>query len=157
AVVYFIVAALILHAVRRGRKEEAPALDVEDPSTRRFDDRMITWGGVFVPLLILLFLAVVTVRTTNALRRPAAGALRIDVVGRRWWWEVDYPGAKFTTANEIHLPEGRPIEVVLTTDDVIHSFWVPQLAGKVDTIPNQRNTLRFTATKSGTYAGECAE
>jgi cytochrome c oxidase subunit 2 len=155
--VYLIVGGFIVHAVRRGRSKSAPALDVEDPATHRFDHRMIIWGGVVVPLVILLVLAVVTVRTTDALRRPESGALRIEVVGKRWWWAVTYPSIHFTTANEIHLPAGRPIEIDLTSDDVIHSFWVPQLAGKLDTIPGQRNVLRFTASTPGTYLGECAE
>jgi cytochrome c oxidase subunit 2 len=118
---------------------------------------MVLWGGVVVPLVILFVLAVVTVRTTNALRRPASDALKIDVVGKRWWWAVTYPSTHFETANYLHLPAGRPIEIHLTSDNVIHSFWVPQLAGKVDTIPGQDNVLRFVAKTPGTYEGECAE
>jgi cytochrome c oxidase subunit 2 len=118
---------------------------------------MIVWGGVAVPLIILLVLAVVTVRTTDALRRPERNALRVEVVGKRWWWAVTYPATRFTTANEVHLPAGRPIELDLSSDNVIHSFWVPQLAGKLDTIPGQHNVLRIRASTPGVYEGLCAE
>jgi len=157
AAVYLVVAGLIVYAIRRRRAADPPDVTADEPALRRFDDRMITWGGVVVPLIILLVLAVVTVRTTNALRKPEPNALRIDVVGKRWWWAVTYPSIHFATANDIHLPAGRPIEIHLTSDNVIHSFWVPQLAGKLDTIPGQDNVLRFRAQAPGTYAGECAE
>ncbi|HEX4493665.1 MAG TPA: cytochrome c oxidase subunit II [Acidimicrobiia bacterium] len=160
AFVYIVVGGLIIYAVRKGRRRsraERDANDSVEPDTPRFDDHMVLWGGIVVPLVILFVLAVVTVTTTNALRRPASDALRIDVVGKRWWWAVSYPTTHFVTANDIHLPAGRPIELHLTTADVIHSFWVPQLAGKVDMIPNQDNLLRFVAKTPGTYRGECAE
>jgi cytochrome c oxidase subunit II len=159
ALVYVIVAGFIVHAILKGRRRARAEADdgADAPESPTFDDRMITWGGVVVPLLILFVLAVVTVRTTNALRRPASNALRIDVAGERWWWAVTYPSTHFVTADAIHLPAGRPIELHLTSDNVIHSFWVPQLAGKVDTIPGQDNVLRFVATTPGTYEGECAE
>lgn len=156
--VYLVVGGLIVHAILRGRRRaRSEDATVDGPDSPRFDDRMIAYGGVVVPLIILFVLAVVTVRTTNALRRPSADALRVDVVGKRWWWEVTYPSTHFTTANAIHLPAGRPIEIRLSSADVIHSFWVPQLAGKVDTIPGQTNVLRFRAQTPGTYEGECAE
>jgi cytochrome c oxidase subunit 2 len=154
--VYLIVAGLIVFAIRKGRAAAAETAP-EEARSPRFDDRMITWGGVVIPVLILLVLAVVTVRTTNALRRPEPNALKIDVVGKRWWWAVTYPSIHFATANEIHIPADRPIEIHLTSDNVIHSFWVPQLAGKVDTIPGQDNVLRFSAQTPGIYEGECAE
>jgi cytochrome c oxidase subunit 2 len=157
AAVYLVVGGLIIYSILRGRGRRSPAPDTNEPAPARFDDRMIVWGGVVVPLVILFVLAVVTVRTTNALRKPERDPLRISVVGKRWWWAVEYPSIHFTTANEIHLPSGRPIELHLTSDNVIHSFWVPQLAGKMDTIPGQDNVLRFVAQTPGTYRGECAE
>jgi cytochrome c oxidase subunit 2 len=117
----------------------------------------IVWGGVIVPVVILGVLAATTVEATAELRRPQPGAVHAEVVGKRWWWAVSYPDQGITTANEIHLAVGRPAEIGLTSTDVIHSFWVPQLAGKVDTIPGQRNVLRFTPTSVGVYRGECAE
>ena len=147
--VFVVVGALMLvGALRR------PRAGGDGPS----DMAWIVAGGVVVPTVILLVLAVDTVRTTRALRASArSGVEHIEVVGHEWWWEVRYPHEGVLTADEVHIPVGRPIEVGLTTSDVIHSFWVPQLAQKVDTIPGQRNTLRFTATRAGTYRGECLQ
>jgi cytochrome c oxidase subunit 2 len=150
AAVYVTVAGCILYAATRGRRRR------EQPS--RLHDNWFIWlGGIVVPFLILVVLAVVTVHTTSALRTSPPDELTIDVVGKLWWWEVRYPGTGVTTANEIHVPQGRPINVHLTSDNVIHSFWVPQLAGKMDTIPGQPNDLEFTAEKVGRYPGRCAE
>ena len=110
-----------------------------------------------MPALILLVLGAATVHASNSLRKPEKDPLRIEVVGERWWWAVRYPDLKFDTANEVHIPVGRPIEIGLDSDNVIHSFWVPQLGGKLDLIPNQHNVWRGRATKAGVYRGECAE
>ncbi len=150
AAVYAIVAFFVVWAIVRGRRGEPRA-------GRISDNHWIVWGGVVVPVVILGVLAVVTVQATAQLRRPESGALRVEVVGKRWWWQVSYPGTAYTTANEIHLPAGRPVEIGLDSDNVVHSFWVPQLAGKVDMIPGQHNVLRFTPRTPGTYIGECAE
>lgn len=150
AAVYAIVAFFIVWAILRGRRGDAGAGKVSD-------NGWIVWGGVIVPVVILAVLAVVTVQATSELRKPEAGALQVQVVGKRWWWQVDYVGTRLTTANEIHLPAGRPVELQLESDNVIHSFWVPELAGKVDMIPGQHNVLRFTPRTPGTYIGECAE
>ena len=149
--VYAVVAAFIVVAVVRGR---------HTPGGRRsaWSDNGFIWvGGIVVPVLILALLAVVTVTSTRALRNPESGAVRIHVVGKRWWWAVEYPDDKIVTANEVHVPVGRPVEVSVDSDNVIHSFWVPQLAGKADTIPGQENVLRFRAERAGTYRGACAE
>ena len=151
AVVYVVVAAFIVIAIVRGRRgtteRKAPK-----------DDTFIWLGGIVAPVIILAVLAVVTVNTTEALRTASSGELRVAVVGKRWWWDVTYPDvAGVRTANEIHIPVGRTVDIELTSDNVIHSFWVPQLAGKVDTIPGQTNHLRLTAEQAGTYRGECAE
>lgn len=92
---------------------------------------------------------------------PSRQELTINVAGHQWWWEVTYDNPDdsrvFTTANEIHIPTGQPIRFKLTSDDVIHSFWVPQLSGKTDTIPGQENETWFEADKPGTYRGQCTE
>jgi cytochrome c oxidase subunit 2 len=94
----------------------------------------------------------------RALPAPGEGAaLTIDVTGFQWWWEVRYGDAAVTTANEIHLPVGQPVDVRLTSHDVIHSFWVPQLHGKLDVNPGHITTLRLIADEPGVYWGECAE
>ena len=142
--VYAVVASFIIWAIVRGRRSAAG----EGPAS---DNTWIVWGGVIVPVVILAMLAVVTVQATTELRKPESKALKIEVVGKRWWWQVSYVGTRFTTANEIHLPVGRPVEIGLDSDNVIHSFWVPELAGKVDMIPGQHNVLRFTPKTPGTY------
>ncbi len=151
--VYVAVAALIIAAAMRGRR----AGDDEGRPSRITDSSFIWVGGVIVPSVILGVLAVVTVNTTNALRRSEPGALRIEVTGYRWWWDVRYPDQGVVTANEIHIPAGRPVEMGLRSADVIHSFWVPELAGKVDQVPGQRNIIRLKADEPGTYRGFCAE
>jgi cytochrome c oxidase subunit 2 len=148
--VYLIVATLIFWALLRGRRRAAR-------TSRLNENAFIVVGGVVVPVVILALLAVVTVTTTKSVRADKPGALRVEVVGKRWWWEVRYPGTKVVTANEVHVPTGRPLDIQLDSDNVIHSFWVPQLAGKVDMIPGQHNHLRVTVDDPGTYLGECAE
>lgn len=145
--VYVVVGGLIIVAVVRGRGRDS----------RTGDNAFIWIGGVLVPVAILGVLAVVTVTTTRVLDHHRRGELAIEVIGKRWWWDVRYPSFDFRTANEIRVPVGRLVAVSLDAADVIHSFWVPQLAGKTDQIPGQRNVLRFTAEKAGTYLGECAE
>lgn len=137
--------------------EEADELVPEDLRTERLDSRWIWIGGVVVPVLILAVIAVLTVTSTRDLRAPEEGELVVEVRGERWWWDVRYPESGVRTANEIHLPVGRPIDLVLISDNVIHSFWVPQLAGKVDLVPGQPNHLRFEIDDPGAYRGVCAE
>jgi cytochrome c oxidase subunit 2 len=149
--VYLIVGGFIVTASLRGRHREP----IEGPS--KHDDYFIWIGGVIVPTIILLFIAFLTVHTGAALRAPAKNALVIHIIGHQWWWQVDYPGTGVTTANEIHVPVGQPLEFDLDSVDVVHSFWVPQLAGKEDVIPGQHNVLRFTVREAGTYLGACAE
>ena len=152
AAVYAIVAGLVVFgALRKGSAE------VDDK--RRLRERLvITIGGVLIPFLILLFFAGVTVNATAHLRRNApSNAVQIEVTGKRWWWQVRYPGVGIETANEIHIPVGQPVHITLKSDNVIHSFWVPQLAGKEDMIPGQTNEIDFTAKQAGRFRGLCAE
>jgi len=151
AAVYVAGAGFIIVAVMRGR-HSGP-----QPPDARQDERFIWLGGLLMPVLVLAVLAVVTVSTTRHLRPEDANAVRIDVVGKRWWWDVRYPDQKVASANEIHVPVGRPVDISLSSSDVIHSFWVPELAGKLDMVPGQVSHLRFTTTKAGVYRGECAE
>lgn len=151
--VYVVVAGLIIAAAMRGRRTG----EGEGRPSRITDSGFIWVGGVIAPVVILGGLAVVTVSTTNDLRRVEPGALRIEVTGHQWWWEVRYPDDDVVTANEIHIPAGRSVEIGLRTKDVIHSFWVPELAGKVDQIPGQHNVIRLKADEPGTYRGFCAE
>lgn len=124
--------------------------------------RWIVAGGVAFPVLTMVPLFVLTMRTLAAVdARGAEPALTIDVIGRQFWWEVHYrdeAGRRvLATANEIHVPVGRIVLVRLFGADVIHSFWVPRLAGKLDMIPGRINRLRIRADEPGIYRGQCAE
>ena len=149
--VYLVVGGLIVVALFRGRRKGGPT------PFRIRDNTFIVVGGLIIPAAILLVLGAQVVHASNNLRQPEKNPLHIEVVGKRWWWAVSYPDQGITTANEVHIPVGRPIEIGLDSDNVIHSFWVPQLGGKVDLIPGQHNIWRLKATKSGTFRGECAE
>ncbi|MDQ3570605.1 MAG: cytochrome c oxidase subunit II [Actinomycetota bacterium] len=149
--VYVVVAGFIIIGALRGRGRQ------EGKPSRISDGAFIWVGGLIVPSVILGLLAVVTVNTTDGLRQPDPNPLRIEVTGFQFWWAAEYKEEDFTTANEIRVPAGRPVEIGLHSQDVIHSFWVPQLAGKVDLVPGQRNVIRFTAEKPGEYRGQCAE
>jgi cytochrome c oxidase subunit II len=119
--------------------------------------------GIAVPVVVLsglfLFANIVLVRDT-ALPSAAASdraALTIRVVAHQFWWEIRYPGTNAVTANEIHIPAGTNVELLLSTRDVIHSFWVPQLNKKMDMVPEQTNRLLLYADEPGRYRGQCAE
>jgi cytochrome c oxidase subunit 2 len=145
--VFVIVTALVIFTISRRRPHRV---------SERFSHRLIVYGGLVVPIAILGVVAVFTIRTTNALVAGPAD-VEIHVAGEQWWWRVEYSDLGITTANEIHVPVGQTVDITLTSDNVIHSFWVPQLAGKVDLIPGQVNHLAFTPERSGTYRGQCAE
>lgn len=118
-------------------------------------ERFIAAAGIAFPAIALSVLLAYVYRIGAASDASAGTALKIEVIGEQWWWRVRYPG--FETANEIRIPAGQPVELVLRSADVIHSFWVPGLAGKVDMIPGRENRLRLTADKAGEFRGQCAE
>lgn len=120
------------------------------------------WIGVGVSTLILLFSVIWTVKVLAQIQEPAASpAVSIEITGKQWWWQVRYlsndVSRQFVTANEIHIPVGQPVRLKLIGGDVIHSFWVPQLAGKMDAIPGQTNETWLEADRPGTYRGQCTE
>lgn len=143
SVIYMVVMTLLVVALFRRRAEGK-------------DNAFIIGGGVVVPTIVLAVLAVATVRTTNRVSAAPTNPLKVEVTGYQYWWKVDY-GRGAVTANEIHVPVGRSVEIGLLSKDVIHSLWVPELAGKVDLIPGQRNVMHLRADKAGTYRGQCAE
>jgi cytochrome c oxidase subunit 2 len=119
-------------------------------------------AAVALSAVLLMVLLVASVYTDRALARmQLADALAIEVTAHQWWWDVRYddpqPARIFNTANEIHVPVGRPVIVTLKSADVIHSFWVPNLHGKKDLIPGRTATIQFRADQPGTYRGQCAE
>jgi cytochrome c oxidase subunit 2 len=120
--------------------------------------RWFVVGGVVVPMVILLVVFGATVRALRLVPTTApSDALIIEVVGHQFWWEVRYPDAGVTVTDELHLPVGRPVKLQLTSADVIHSFWVPALAGKLDLLPDHPNTLVLEADEAGVHRSRCAE
>ncbi len=109
------------------------------------------------PAILLAVIFYLTVRTMGQVSAVAGDPLEIRVIAHQWWWEVRYPAEGVVTANEIHVPVGEPVLIHLESADVIHSFWVPQLAGKTDANPGHVNDLTFTASEPGVYLGQCAE
>ncbi len=125
--------------------------------------RLWLWGGgvIFPALVLAALFAWVLPRMPAWKPVPPADALIVTVKAHMWWWEVRYrdpaTGADVVTANEIRVPVGRPVYFALTSADVIHSFWVPQLAGKVDMLPGRMQHLLVTPTETGVWRGQCAE
>ena len=116
--------------------------------------------GVAVPIVVLTILFVysdIFVLRSVAAPRKASTQLTVKVIGRQWFWEVRYPGTSAATANEIHIPVGARVNVVGTSDDVIHSFWVPQLNRKIDLIPGRTNRVLLQADRTGRFRGNCVE
>jgi cytochrome c oxidase subunit 2 len=118
-------------------------------------------GAVAGTLIIVIGLTALSYASQRALYTKETPAVTIKVTGYQWWWDVRYESDRldqtFATANEIHVPVGQPVAVKLTANDVIHSFWVPNLTGKMDLIPGQDNEIQFKATRPGVYRGQCAE
>jgi cytochrome c oxidase subunit 2 len=112
-------------------------------------------------VVIIAGFTLISYAATRDLSASAPDALLIQVRGYQWWWRVTYPGSEparsFLTANEIHIPVGRTVRIELSADDVIHSFWVPNLGGKQDLIPGRENILTLKAERPGVYRGQCAE
>jgi cytochrome c oxidase subunit 2 len=116
----------------------------------------ITW--TLAPAAIIVAIAVPTIRTIFEVSGDApADALQVEVIGHQWWWEYRYPDLGVVTANELHLPQGRPVALTISSQDVIHSFWAPKLTGKRDAMPGRTTQLVFTPDSVGTYLGQCAE
>jgi cytochrome c oxidase subunit 2 len=134
------------------------------PATRRkLGGQKVIWiGGVAFPLVVLTALLVYGLTLTSSLNAPApAGAMRVQVTGEMWWWRVAYLDEQGKVAhwdaNELHIPVGRTVEIELRSADVIHSFWVPRLSGKLDMVPGRMNVMKIRADEPGTYGGQCAE
>ncbi len=151
--VFVIVEGLLLYAVWRFRGREGDPLPAQIHGNTRLE---ITW--TLIPAIILIVILFFTFRTQAVLATPPPGdAITVRVIGHQWWWEFEYPDYGFTTANEMHIPVGVPVIIQLESADVIHSFWVPHLAGKTDAIPGRINRIWLQADEPGVYSGQCAE
>jgi cytochrome c oxidase subunit II len=155
-----LVTGLLVFAwVRRGRR--GLGADTDDPHPGEKPAWFVVVGmGVVVPLTVIVALFIVSdwaiVKVTQA---PAASstAMAVKAVGHQWYWSFRYPGTKAVTADELHIPVGTRVNLVATTADVIHSFWVPELNRKIDTLPGQQNRILLYANQADVYRGQCAE
>lgn len=153
-VVFVIVEGLLIYAVIRYRRK----FPDEEPEQIHGNFRLeITW--TIIPAVILIVLFGFTLRTLRYERNAPSDATIIEVTGRQWFWEFNYPETEVTVNSregDLVIPANVPVQIELRSDDVIHSFWVPELSGKTDAIPGHTNTLWFEA-EPGTYDGQCAE
>ena len=155
-IVFILVEGVLIFIMVKYRRRDN---QTTPPQTHGSTKLEITW--TLIPAVILVFIAVPTVRTIFITQAQAApGSLNIDVTGHQWWWEFRYPEYGVTTANEIYLPAGRTVNFRLRSADVIHSFWTPQLGGKRDVVTNRTNYIWYTpdsSTASNVWNGFCAE
>jgi len=160
---FLVVEGLLLYSLSRfsyyGKERlEKASLPVQTEGNRFFE---AAW--TIIPAVFLLILFIFTVTTLWAITtRPSSASadpqvVNLHVVGHQWWWEFQYPDLNIVTANEMHAPVNSLVYVSVDSVDVIHSFWVPQMGGKIDVIPGHTNHTWFQPTEAGTYIGECSE
>jgi cytochrome c oxidase subunit 2 len=159
-VMYLLVIGFLAWAIWRARGRLAGADPEVAPHDGRIETTLAGWAGLIV--LGLLVLTTASFLIDRSLVRAAEPPLKIKATAHQWWWEIQYPdeadpSRTVRTANELHLPAGRTAEVELHADDVIHSFWVPNLNGKIDLIPGRINRVLLTPRRIGLYRGQCAE
>ena len=158
-VVFVLVLGALAWGTLRRRPAGADPLAEGGPGERRMTGAVSTAVGATV--VVLFVFLVFDFSTGRALTARREAAVRIEVTGHQWWWEVTYydsiPNRRVTTANEIHIPVGRPALIRLNSQDVIHSFWAPDLNGKRDLIPGKESSLWIQADSPGVYHGQCAE
>lgn len=155
-VVFVGVEGFLLYTVIRFRRRRAGELPAQVHGNTPLE---ITW--TVLPSIVLLVIAIPTIGTIFAqdLAPTATDVIKLKVIGHQWWWEIRYPayGPNVVTANEFHLPAGRTTLVELTSADVVHSFWVPRMGGKMDVVPTRVTHLWFTPQATGEFLGQCVE
>jgi cytochrome c oxidase subunit II len=155
------VLVMLALAIALWRRHRGPLEPLALNSRRERGTTFVVGTATVATVIVLVGLTVVSYRSTAALGENADNAVNIRLRGYQWWWEVTYldpsPEKSFVTANELHIPVGRRVTIDLSAEDVIHSFWVPNLAGKQDLIPGRVNNITITAVAAGTYRAQCAE
>ncbi len=151
-VIFLLVEAAIVFAVWKFRDRG----DGAEPKQIHGNTRLeLIW--TIIPALILVGVAIPTVKAVMDLTSRPGGGLEVKVTGHQWWFEFQYPDRNITTANVLVIPVGTPVDLEMTSADVVHSFWVPRLAGKRDVIPGQTTYLKLQSDEIGEYWGQCAE
>ena len=160
-VIFVVVMAVGIITVIRFRKR--PGDDDREPP-QIYGSNPLEMAWTVIPLIIVFVLSLVTVRAISEIQidEKPTGWMPVTATGHQWWWEFHYPEYGITTANELHVPVStsrldKPTFVTLESEDVIHSFWIPRLAGKTDVIPNRRNHMWINPLKTGLYVGQCSE
>ncbi len=151
-IVLVLFLALLWRALAR-QDEGTPDPDDED----RRHGRWLVVGGVVLPVILLVVVFGATVQAMRGAPQEGPDALVIEIVGHQWWYEIRYPDHDVVTANEIHLPVGQQVTFHVRAHDVIHSFWVPALGGKIDLLPERENTMTLQADEPGRHHSLCAE
>jgi cytochrome c oxidase subunit 2 len=159
ATVWVLTMIALLLSLRRRRPAGADPLATNPATERRMT--IVISVAVGLTLITVILLTGFSYAGQKALYAHKDGALSLTVTGQQWWWQITYedsqPSRSFTTANEIHIPVGEPVLIKLESTDVIHSFWVPSLTGKMDAITGRQNQLQIQADRPGIYRGQCAE
>lgn len=152
------VGGAFIYAIYRFRAK--PGADFEVPE-QSHGSAKVEIALIVTSCLLLVVIAIPNARALfyvdSVPQERREEALKVVAIGHQWWWEFQYPDLGVTTANELYIPVGKPIDVEIRSADVLHSFWVPRLAGKMDAIPGQNNRMWFQADKAGTYQGHCTE
>ena len=163
-IIFVLVQGALIFALLNFRRKEHPIPgsdfklpDIPPKQVHGNTKLEILW--TIIPALILVAIAVPTVQTIYSTYEPPEDSdpLEIVAMGHQWWWEFRYPDEGIVTANELRVPTNRPVKVTLQSQDVIHSFWIPQVAGKKDTVPGNTNQMWFQVDEPGNYSGQCAE
>ena len=154
--IFIIVAGILVVAIIRFRARKGHERDIP-PQIEGNTTLELIW--TIVPFMIIAFLGVLTVSGSFTLgeQPPTNQALVVKVTGHQFWWAFQYPSQNITTANDLHIPVGKKIDLEMTSADVMHAFWVPRLGGKQDLIPGRTTYMWFEASRPGIYTGQCAE
>ena len=152
-VVFVLVEGVLIYVLIRYRRRRGDGLP---PQTHGHTRLEIAWS--IAPAILVAVIAVLTVpRIFADAQQAEADTLKVRAIGHQWWFEFVYPELGVVTANELHLPVARSVEIQLESDDVLHSFWVPKLRGKLDMVPGRVNKFVITPESTGTFLGQCAE
>ena len=152
ALIFVIVTGAIIYAIVRFRARAGEPDPKQIPGNRKVE---IAW--TIIPFLIVILLLAMTISAMNRADPPPAPSPDLVVTGHQFWWQANYPASGVITANEIHIPAGKPLSVRLESKDVLHEFWVPELTRKMTNVPGQPNHIWLQADKPGTYIGQCSE
>jgi cytochrome c oxidase subunit 2 len=152
-IVFVLVEALVVVFAIRYRRRSDDDAPVQVHGNARLE---LAW--TIIPAALLFFVAIGTLTTIADINRaPKGDVLHVKVTGHQWWWEYEYLDEGIVTANELHIPTGKLVAIDLTSADVIHAFWPPKLAGKLDAVPGRMNHMSLEADHPGTYYGQCGE